>query len=567
MDLQALVDQLNAPPSGKGKKARGKKTQIETKLVVDGRDWAQAGHLSDPQNIEEADLEYYAQFNFADMSVPHTKEELLEMNFGSTGQPYGDPQLIGHWNPLLTLESEEEYDNLTGGLANPLLSYEDLRRWQTARLSSGNAQYLSAQNILYLPKIDPGSKAPKSFFLRSKTGLSGELSAKNAKLADKGEELEERFYKLPKTVIQYAVEHIYETADRDIKLTEKTKYVYGLGGPPGGGKSLFAKQLAAHLGVPLVHVVLETNEALEEQNLVYKLVMAGESSKQSGNSAPAEGFIGNEEQTSVSVSRAVLTDFPYVYQSGGVLLVDDVHHYAAVDYLSKVFDPGNEKLDIMPADSTKGASDMARHPGFRVVVTYNGPHHMEETGASTELADNIKSRMTWVSDHFDLFDPIVQDSSHWIRKHEDPKVRFVGAVAVEVLKAIRGNEQILQMMPTIPSVRALDDILSQNDFSSTVIMMPLRDGSKHNRENFALQINGMLADIVNANPQTFTDTLLDEVGWNPPAGMELHEYLEQHYGRMRQYVRKTYKTEPLVGAFNGDLGMAGGKKKRASKKK
>ena len=151
-------------------------------------------------------------------------------------------------------------------------------------------------------------------------------------------------------------------------------------GPPGSGKTEFARQLASHYGLPLVMVNPAEGEDISGDQLIVK--------QELNSLLDPEGAVSGR-----------MHEAAYAYHFGGLLLIDELLTVQGMAFLAVLLDPSKTylSLDGYTSDKSMHGKVIIRHPGFVPIFTGNRGKDMEITaigGRAEGIDDNLWSRLT-----------------------------------------------------------------------------------------------------------------------------------------------------------------------------
>lgn len=494
----------------------------ETPIILDRRD---PTHSSIPKNKPAGEKEFYDLFKFMDLNERRTPQELVDNGYHLGVIPWGDPSKFG-WNPFFT-----DFDNGTTGKTfqsrirgkGSAITKTMAEAWQQNQKLRAHENYREAQDKYYT-KVgkEYGSKiAPQEFKIKTESGFYDENKKEYGML----------YHEIPATHVVATAKRILNQLRPDLEIHKNPTLCYYLDGPPGGGKTVFAQQLVAHLGAPLVMLKLDTDQRLSER-IFY-----------------TEGL---EEGGTV----ADLSDVAYVYTTGGFLQIDDAHSQEDLAYLSLLMDPKVTEITLTGSGFPPDQRTLVRHPSFRILLTLNGEHHMDRHGRRAEMPSNLYSRMEPISDNWDSYKILktTKDQKHWIYGHKDPKVRIFALLAIQLLDNARnhapditntGSGGSVTYLQTMPSIRDLNKIMDAETLSKSIQGFPLSD--PRNRAEWTSVMEGYLAGLTIGGPESkLMKKAMEAAGYNP-ANYTTAADIDALYISLRRYIEDTYHARPSMG--------------------
>lgn len=485
-------------------------------FVPDSRD----PQTAEPLKYRPKNPESYKLFTFLDLREPRTAEELVASGYHLGVIPWPDPAHLG-WNPLASDfgagASGETYTERANRHAYPAITTEMAWDWAERQKRAAHLNYVNSMNLQYIIReewrgVKKKDNVPKCTKLRTVTGLDGSRREGSGEL----------FYELLQSHVSFCASTILGELRPDVAGGQGKKIGFYIGGTPGGGKTVMAKQLAAHLGVPCVSLSLTPDERLTERIFYTETMSAGG-------------------------SRAELTDVAYVYCVGGILQIDDAHHQDDLGYLSTLLDPNVGSITLRAADAELDGAELVRHPAFRAIVTYNGPEHQKSVGLGTEIPSNVRDRMHQISNDWDGYVQIAdKKSGHWTTSHQDKRVALYGKMAHKLMDEVRNRVGSLE---SLPSVRHFDALLSGTSLYNSVAPMSLLDPS--GRDEWVTSMESFVSEmLVSATDHLDAETMA--------AGYDPLEYnssakVDELYSELREHIIDVYGTLPGVTAFGTDL--------------
>jgi len=489
--------------------------------VPDRRNPELVGPLAKNVEIPDNKIGNYQTFKYLDTQQPRKAKDLADNGYCLGVTAWHDPAFVG-WNPLISDfaagKDGSEYEDRISNVQKPAISTDEAREWSEQQIKKGHENYINSQDTVYItrPGLGNTSKADEFHHVRTVTGLTGQHN----------NEKDELFYDLPMTQISYCANLILTPLAPGMKGTYHKKIGFYLGGTPGGGKTVFVKQLAAHIGAPCVTLPLMPDERLTERIFYTEALEAGR-------------------------TVAKLTDVAYCYMAGGLLQIDDAQHQDDLGYLSVLLDPGVHAVTLKAADPELHNAVLVRHPAFRVVVTYNSAYDMTNNGLGTDIPSNVKDRMSAVASDWDGYELLKNDKNHWVNKHKDPKVRLYGLMAHAAMATLLSSHADSNYFESQPSVRAFNGILSDGSLINPMRFMPLNNPT--DQKAWENQLGQSLADLfVNAKAGSQILKLMENIGENAGDYNTASE-MERLYAGLYNYILDTYETIPSTTAFVGNM--------------
>lgn len=474
-DSDGLPSKVSAPNS----KSR-KRTATQVKEIADRRTMSYGTMEQHPDHLSPTrayrNVDWIGSQNI-------TRNTLVENGYREGVLPWYYPSSVG-WNPLIQdfgIGTARYSDRLDGqDLDNVAIAGDEIKVWLKSKTGFGDENYRKAQNMTLTqtaPSVStifqtkPATDSQDGYhYVYSQKGIACE------------KDTQERYYHIKQTYVTMCAQEIYKRA-RSVRPGDDL-FAYYIGGAPGGGKTAFGQQLAAHMGMPLVKLSMRTDQPIDE-TIFYTPILT-----ESG-------------------TDAVLSDVAYAYVSGGLLQIDDIQGQQGVGFLSTLLDPSVSEIQLQEATSQSlNGKYLFRHPGFTVLITHNDIHHMAQSGHGTEIPTNVTSRCIQLSNDWDNYESIIKSSEQWVHSHPDPWVQAYGLISTNLMSIIRdGPADGSHFLASTPSVRELNKILSQGTLLRTIGGMTLILNTPEGQASWYKAVRTYLEDYIRTDGMKIFETL------------------------------------------------------------